>query len=68
MTLRRLLRSGSLRKLQTALTFLHELEVGSSPKSVAPKCLCAGFGLLTLDVEHTVKTKVVALRQLFQWS
>ena len=28
----------------------------------------AGFDLLTLDVEHTIKTKVVVLRQLLQWS
>ena len=26
------------------------------------------FDLLTLNVEHTVKTKVMALRQLLQWS
>ena len=28
----------------------------------------AGFDLLTLNVEHTVKTKVMALRQLLQWA
>ena len=74
MTLRRLLRKvqspvrRSLGKLQTTLTSLHELEVGLSFESVTPECLLAGFDLLTLNVEHTIKTKIVALRQLLQWS
>ena len=73
-TLRRLLRkvhcpvSGSLRKLQTAVTSLHELEVGPNFESVAPECPSAGFDFVALNVEHTIKTKIVALRQLLQWS
>ena len=30
--------------------------------------MLAGFDLLTLHVEHTIETKVMALRQLIQWS
>ena len=72
-TLGRLLRkvqnpvSGSLRKLQTTLPSLLELELGLAAKSMAPKCPLAGFNLVTLNVEHLIKTKVVALGQLLQW-
>ena len=73
-TLRRLLRkvsdqvSGSLRKLQMALSPLQDLEHSPGLEPVAPMEAPTGFDLLTLNVEHTVKTKVVALRQLLQWS
>ena len=43
--------------------FLCKLQAAWSPME-AP----AGFDLLTLNVERTVKTKVVALRRLLQWS
>ena len=74
MVLQRLLRrvqspvTGSFRNLQTTLACLHEFELRLGPQSVAPECRSSGFDSLTLRVEHTVKTKVVALRQLLQWS
>ena len=73
-TLRRLLRkvsgpvSGSIRKLQVALSSLQDLEQSPSSEPVIPVDALAGFDLLTLNVEHTMKTKVVALRHLLQWS
>ena len=59
--------SGSLRKLHTALSSLQDLEQSPFLEPVAPMEAAAGFDLLTLNVQHTVKTKVVALRQLLQW-
>ena len=73
-TLQRLLRkvvgpvSGSLRKLQAALSSLQDLEQSPDLGPVSSMEMLAGFDLLTLNVEHTVKTKIVALRQLLQWS
>ena len=71
-TLRRLLhRLGgpvyvSLRQLQMASSSLQTLE--SDPHLIAPVSVAmpAGFELLILNVEHTIKTKVMALRQLIQ--
>ena len=74
LTLRRLLRkeegpvAGSLRKLQTTLTSLRELEVVPNFEGVAPEWQSTGFDLLTLIVEHMIKTKVVTTRQLLEWS
>ena len=55
---------GSLRKLKVALSSLQDLEqssdLGPAPSIEMP----ASFDLLTLNVEHTVKTKVVALRRV----
>ena len=71
-TLRRLLHKvgspihGSLRKLQTALSSLQALEIDPQLETPVSVAIPAGFDLLTLDVEHTVKTKVMALRQLLQ--
>ena len=73
-TLRRLPRKvggpvhGSLRKLQTALSSLHALESHRQLETPVSVAMPAGFDLLTPNVEHTVKTKVMALRQLLQWS
>ena len=73
-TLRRLLHSvggpvhGSLRRLQTALSSLWTPESDPHLETPASVTMPAGFDLLTLFVEHTVKTKVMALRQLLQWS
>ena len=73
-TLWRLLRnvvgpvSGSLRKLQAALSTFQDLEQSPNLGPISSMEMPAGFHLLTLNVEHTVKTKIVALRQLLQWS
>ena len=73
-TLRRLLRKlggpvhGSLRQLQVALSSLQALENDSHRECSIPATMPAGFDLLTLNVEHTVKTKVFTLRQLLQWA
>ena len=69
-TLWRLLRGlggpihGSLRQLQTTSSSLQALE--SDCHLVAPVSVAmpARFDLLTLNVEDTIKTKVMALRQL----
>ena len=69
-TLRRLLHKlggpvhGSVRKLRVALSSLQTLENDSHWESPVCAAMPAGFYLLTLNVEHTVKTKVMALRQL----
>ena len=60
--------SGPLRKLQSAMASLQELEGSHAPESVIPKCPSTAFDLLTLNVEQTMKTKVVALCQMVQWS
>ena len=44
------------------------LENDSHWESLVPAAMPAGFDLLTLNVEHTMKTKVVALWQLLQWT
>ena len=73
-TFQRLLRkgvgpvSGSLRKLRAALSSLQDLERSPDLGPVPSVEMPAGFDLLILHVEHTVKTKLVALRQLLQWS
>ena len=73
-TLRRLLQKlggpvhGSFRELQGALSSLQTLENDSHREGAVPAAMPAGFDLLTLNVEHTVKTKVVALMQLLQWA
>ena len=73
-TLRRLLHKvrgpvhGSLRNFQMALSSLQALESDPQPKTQVSVAMPTGFDLLTLNVEHTVKTKVMALRQLLQWS
>ena len=72
-TLRCLLRgvkspvSGSMGKLRTTLTSLHELEKGPSLESVTSECPLAGLDFLSVSVEQVVKTKVVAHRQFLQW-
>ena len=58
----------SLRQLQMALSSLQTLENDSQRESPVPAAMPAGFDLITLNVEHTVNTKVVALRQLLQWT
>ena len=58
---------GSLRQLQVASSSLETLEKVSHQKSPVPAAMLAGFDLLTLNVEHNVKTKVVAFRQLLHW-
>ena len=57
-----------MHRLKAALSSLQTLE--SDPQLEAPVLVAmpAGFDLLTLNVEHTFKTKVMALRQLLQWS
>ena len=64
----------SLRKLHVALSSVRDLERNADSERVASVDALAGFHLLTLNVEHTVrnvehtvKIKVVALRQLLQW-
>ena len=70
LTLRRFLKavqspiSGSLRRLQATLANLAELEVDISLEVAYPVRSSAAFGLPTVNVAHTVKTKGVALRQL----
>ena len=59
---------GSLSKLQSALSSLQALEQDPDLGATASVSMPAGFGLLTLNVEHTTKTKVRALQQLLQWS
>ena len=51
-----------------ALSSLHTLENDSHRKSLVSADMAAVFDLLTLNVEHTVKTIVVALRQLLEWA
>ena len=73
-TLRRLLQKsggpvhGSPRQLQVALSSLHILENDFHRESPVPAAMTAGFDLLTLNVEHIIKTKVTAFRQLLQWA
>ena len=73
-TLRRLLHKpdgpvhGSPRRLQVAFSSLQTLKNDSHQESPVPAALPARFDLLTLNVERTVKTKVMALRQLLQWA
>ena len=55
-------------QLQVALSSLQTLENDSHQESPVSASMPAGFDLLTLNAEHTVKTKVVALRQLLQWA
>ena len=57
-----------LRQLQTALSSLQALESDPRPETPVSVAMPAGSDLLTLNVEHTVTTKVMALRQLIQWS
>ena len=53
---------------QIALSSLRDLEHSTGLEPAIPVDAPADFDLLTLNVEHTIKTKVVALRQLLQWS
>ena len=55
-------------QLQSALSSLQALEQDPDLGAAAFVSMPAGFDLLTLNVEHTVKTKVMALRQLLPWS
>ena len=56
---------GSLRQLQVPLSSLQSLEKDSHRESPVPAAMPAGFDLLTLNMEHTVKTKAMASRQEF---
>ena len=55
---------GSARQLQTALSSLQTWESDSHLVASVSARMPAGFDLLMLNVEHTIKTKVMALRQL----
>ena len=59
---------GSVRQLQVGLSSLQTLENYSHLVAPVPTPMPAGFDLLTLNVEHTVKTKVIGLRHLLQWA
>ena len=73
-TLRRLLHKiggpvqGYLRKLHTTLFSLRALESDPQLETRVSVAMPSGFDLLILNVEHTVETKVIASRQLVQWS
>ena len=60
--------TGPLQTLQHAISALHALDSNSSAESVVTRDVAAGFDFLTLNVQHTVKTKLVELRQPLQWA